>query len=49
MTQRYLKQNDLLAVPFDKGVGICLMKRDTYQRKMDDILSLDQFEKLVYP
>ena len=25
------------------------MKRETYQRKMDDILSLDQFEKLVYP
>ena len=49
MTQRYLKQNDLLGVPFDEGVGICLMKRDTYQRKMDDILKLDQFEKLVYP
>ena len=48
MTQRYLKQNDLLAVPFDKGVGICLMKRVTYQQKMDDILKLDQFEKLNY-
>ena len=49
LTKRYLKQNDLLAVPFDKGVGICLMKRETYEKKMEEILKLDQFEKLKYP
>ena len=49
LTKRYLKEHDILAVPFDKGVGICLMKRDTYNSKMDDILKLDQFEKLTNP
>ena len=24
-TKRYLKDNDLLAIPFDKGVGICVI------------------------
>ena len=46
MTQRYLKQNSILAVPFDKGTGICLMKAETYKNKLMDILQLDQFEKL---
>ena len=49
LTKRYFKEHDILAVPFDKGVGICLMKRDTYNSKMDDILKLDQFEKLTNP
>ena len=39
----------MLAVPFDKGVGICLMTRETYKNKMNDILKLDQFEKLEKP
>ena len=26
LTKRYLKENNLLAVPFDKGIGICVMK-----------------------
>ena len=43
LTKTYLQQNDLLAVPFDKGIGICLMKRDTYNSKMNDILNLPQF------
>ena len=41
MTKRYLKEHNLLAVPFDKGVGICLMKRETYEQKIGDILKLD--------
>ena len=49
MTKKYLKEHDLLAVPFEKGVGICLMKKDTYERKMNDILKLDQFAKLDKP
>ena len=31
MTKRYLKDNGLLVVPFDKGTGICTVKR----RKVD--------------
>ena len=49
LTKKYLKEHELLAVPFDKGVGICLMKKSTYQNKMSDILKLDQFEKLEKP
>ena len=47
LTKRYLKENDLVAVPFDKGIGICVMKRQDYHRKLDDILNLPQFEKVV--
>ena len=47
LTKRYLKENDLVAAPFDKGIGICVMKRQDYHRKLDDILNLPQFEKVV--
>ena len=46
MTQRYLKENKLLAIRFDKGIGICLMKKETYHEKMNNIINLPQFEKL---
>ena len=29
-TKTFLKENKFLAVPFDKGVGICLMSVETY-------------------
>ena len=47
MTRKYLKDNDLLVIPFDKEVGICIMKREKYEDKMSDILNLPQFEKVV--
>ena len=47
MTQKYLKDNKLLAVPFDKGIGICIMKQETYEEKLSKILNLPQFEKYV--
>lgn len=46
MTKKYLKENDLLAIPFDKGVGFCIMKKELCHEKMDSILNLPQFEKL---
>ena len=48
MTKKYLKDNDLdlLAIPFDKGIGICVMKKETYHMKMDTIINLPQFEKV---
>ena len=49
MTKKYLKERGLLAIPFDKGIGICLMKRETYENKMSDLLKLDQFKKWVKP
>ena len=44
MTKKYLKDQNLLAVPFDKGIGICLMKSELYNNKLDDIIQLPQFE-----
>ena len=46
MTKRYLREKDLLAVPFDKGNDICVMKRQTYISKLNDISNLEQFEKV---
>ena len=46
MTKQYLLQNDLLAVPFDKGRGICLMKLATYHKKLQQITSGPQFEHI---
>ena len=41
-----LKEHELLAIPFDKGTGICLMKSTTYRNKIAEILQLRQFEKI---
>ena len=47
MTKKYLKDNNLLAIPFDKGIGICIMKKTTYNTKLDAIIDLPQFEEVV--
>ena len=47
MTKRYLEDNDLLAVPFDKGIGICVMKKEAYNTKLSAILDLPQLEKMI--
>ena len=47
MTKKYLKDNNLLAVPFDKGIGIVVMKEEAYHSKLDAILKLPQFEKVI--
>ena len=47
MTRKYLKENGLIAVPFDKGIGICLMKTESYTKKLEDIINLPQFEKVT--
>ena len=31
MTKKYLKDNELLAIPFYKGIGICIMKKEIRQ------------------
>ena len=43
MTKKYLKDNTLLAVPFDKGI----MKKEVYESKLDAIIDLPQFEEVV--
>ena len=47
MTRRFLKEHDLLAVPFDKGIGICVKKASTYKEKLGAILQLEQFVKVT--
>ena len=47
MTKKYLTEKKLVAVPFDKGIGICIMKQEMYQKKLDVILNLPQFEKVT--
>ena len=47
MTKRYLKEHGLLAIPFDKGIGICVMDKNTYHSKLNEIISLPQFEKVL--
>ena len=43
--QKYLKSNGLVAVPYDKGVGFCVMRKDTYENKLSDTLDSNQFSK----
>ena len=47
LTNKYLKENDLLAVPFDKGIGICVMSKETYTSKIKAVTDLPQFEKYI--
>ena len=46
MTKRYLKDNGLLSVPFDKGTGIYVMKSDIYAEKLNEIVNLELFVKI---
>ena len=36
----------MLAVPFDKGCGFCVMKKSTYREKLDEVLNTYQFQKI---
>ena len=38
MAETYLKDHDLLVIPFDKGIRICILKCETYEEKLSDNL-----------
>ena len=38
-----MKDNGLLTVPFDKGVVFCVMKKETYEKKLKDLVQAEQF------
>ena len=40
-----MKRNSLLAVPFDKGLVFCIMKKETYEKKLKDLLQAEQFSE----
>ena len=44
-TRKYLKDNGLLAVPFDKRVGFCIMRKQTYESKLESLLQSAQILK----
>ena len=44
--QKYLRDNDLIAVPFDKGVRLCVIKKFTYAETLEKVLDCEQFRKL---
>ena len=43
--RKYLKHSGFLAVPFDKGVGFCVMKKETYEKKLKHLLQAEQFSE----
>ena len=43
--RKFLKDNGLLTVPFDKGVDFCVMKKETYEKKLKDLLQAEQFSE----
>ena len=46
LTQKFLKDNNLVAVPFDKWIGFCIMTQKLYEQKLDPIIDLPQFQKI---
>lgn len=47
MTRKYWKNKWLLAVPFDKGNGFCIMKKEAYAKKLGNIINGKQFAKVT--
>ena len=47
--RKYLNDNGLLARPFDKGVGFCVMTNEAYEKKLQDSLQAEQFSEKKNP
>ena len=43
--KKFLNENGFLAVPFDKGMDFCVMKKETYEKKLKDLLQAKQFSE----
>ena len=41
-----MSDNALIVVPFDMGIGFCVMKKSTYSEKLEKVLDCEQFRKL---
>ena len=46
MTFKYLNENNIKAIPFDKGIGFCLMTNEDYVARLDKITGLSQFKSV---
>ena len=47
ITKEWLKDQGTLAVPYDKGTGFCLMKRETCNEKVKKLLDGPQFRPIA--
>ena len=43
--RKWLKEHQIKAVPYDKGVGFALMNEEAYEERINKILEGEQFEK----
>ena len=46
-TCKFLKEYDLMAVPFDKGCGFCIMTKQQYSDKLNDVTTGEQFSEVT--
>ena len=44
-TKRYLKENNLQAIPFNKGIGIYVMEKQVYHQQLGLVLSVPPVSK----
>ena len=44
-SRKHLQDNGLLALPFDKGVGFCVIKKETHEKKLKHLLQAEQFSE----
>ena len=44
--QKYIQDNALIAVPFDRDLGFWVMKKSLYAEKLEKVLDCKQFRKL---
>ena len=42
---KYLKEVDLFAVSYEEGNGFCVLKRESYYKKLRESLNCQQFKK----
>ena len=43
--RKYLKSDGLVAVPYNKGVGFCVMRKDTYENRLLNFLDSNLFRE----
>ena len=43
--RNYLKRKELVAVPYGKGTGFCVMRKDTYDNKLSNFLDSSQLSE----
>ena len=45
--ENLLNDNSIVALPFDKGAGFCVMKRQSYRKNLADVRDCSLFEEIA--